>query len=1027
MDRLFDVPIRNKRFRERSAGIYKHLEDVVRTKKFGDIPATSHEVAHHVWDSDGIRSKLPKAVRDELAKMDYEPDKARPDEGFGEFVRKYLTEDAVQKDAPKTYKWFTEDFLPTSRFADAFAQAKSMIDAYRYAGPIARVQSQIDMGTGAMKKLGNILVHPVDSVRAFWRKIILPAFVNRQQALWDAQFAITGTNIKTRESVPIEYQFATQAKVLTMIAGTRARQAALNGMIDWTGVRVGPSLQEGLAPIAKEISTPRGLLDFQSYMYARHAIDVHAQGKNPGIDLQDAKDVVKAFGARLGWEEAAQAVTKWHDGLLDFLMDAGGLSLDAKAKMRAMYPNYTPLLRSFPKQIMSGDGGRRLANLPPGVRGLKGSPRPILPPLESSIVYAERIFALADKIRVGRSLVDAAEQYGGMGRFVEEVPPDLVPHSTKLENVKSQLEKAGIDLGDADLNATITMFENAYRGSSKDNVIVLWRDGKQKMYQVSPEIYKAVVGLDQQFQLPKVLEWVFGKPTKMVRLAATGIRPGFSAITNPLRDTFTSMVQGSGRVRDLWRVPFENVAGVVKDVLGKELANVYESGGGSMSQPLGVDRSFTKEALSEVLSVSPKDKALNWSKHPIESLRELFSFTEKGPRMAEFERTVRRLGWDEGKELTPEQYIEGQFRAANVSTDYREGGWLSMWLNRLVPFFNAKLQGTNRMAQAFREKPTATLLKSITAITIPSIALWWMNKDKEWYKKMSPSEKARYWHVQIPFTETVIRIPKPFEFGFTFGTMVEGSIDSSYQKDPKPVMEAAEQTIKGFVPSAEDILPPTIKVPGETWANWDLFRDRPIVSHGLERLSPRDQYDPSTTELAKGIGDIFNISPAKIDHVISGFTANMGNEALRGAEDAAGWVGIIDPKTRPPNSMSDMPVLGRLFMREDATRTLDDFYKEFGRLSGNRASAKASGKFLSAADEQKWLAMNAATRLLSDIRNQVRTVIANRSATNSEKRARLKKLFNLTEAIALHAMKSNWPPSPRPSIAPESSFTPPPR
>jgi len=975
----FSVPIRTGRFRRRKAGgIFKPDWRIVRTKRFGDIGTSAHEVAHALWHDVDLRKQLKgnKPVLQELRGLDYEPKKRRANEGFSEFVRIYLTTDTSSEVAPETHKWFTEQWLPKSNYVEAFARSRKAVDQWRQQGSLRRVAAQVDKERGRFKN-----VRDIASAANLGRNLrlargwILSRFINRLQPLVDAQAAITGTT--KLDEIPGKYQFATFAKVASMAAGAKARQMVMTGMTDVAGNRLGAGLQEILAPIAAELRDPDSQLAFESYMYARHALDVIAAGKNPGITAADAKVTVKEYGDLPGWEKAADGVTKWHNGLLDYLMSAGGLTSEAKEKMRSLYPHYVPLMRSIQTDNMqagSGAGGRKIADLPQGVKRLKGSGRRIVSPLESSIMYAERIVALADKVRLGNMIVNAAEKYKGMGEIVEPVSPNMIPISAALKSIAGQLDEAGVDLQEADMDAAITIFQNLYRSDAKDNIIILWRGGKRKLYQVAPDVYRSMMAIDEQFQLPKVLDWIVGLPTRAVRLGATGLRPAFSMLTNPMRDVQTAVVQTriKGKRATLPSVAYRSMAAIADDIGGAEIARMFKAGGGEMSQPLAIDRRFSQEALNEVLATTPKSKALNWMDHPVDGLRKLFSVTELGPRLAEYEAILRSMGWKPGQRVTFGQYITAQAAAADVTVDFREGGSLSMKINRGVAFFNAQVQGPNRFVQAMRKRPIATFLKVVANITLPSLALWWFYKDDDWYNDLPVWEKARYWHVKIG--KAIIRVPKPFEAGMIFGSMIAAMAESLYQRDPTALKESAREWIGSIVPPYV----PTAAEPAiEVVANKDFFRNAPIVSKGLENLRPEDQYGPHTSETARKMGKLFGLAPAKIDHLIEGYTGGLGRDVISAGESVMRGIGVLPKKGQAPMMLKDMPVIGRLFVRETTTRVFDDFYNKLAELNMNAASANAGrAEPLSKKDDALRNRMAKASRLLSSQRKVMRELLA---------------------------------------------------
>ena len=986
--KAFGVPIRVGRFRNRASGIYKVDPEVVRTKGYGDIATASHEVAHHLWNTSNIPKVLPLDVKAELRTKDYKPKRASPNEGFAEFMRHLLTKDDATTFAPKAAKWFAESWLPRNPKAlKAVQDSKGKVDAWRKQGYINSIIAQIEKPPSRFDDSAKLFKNP----RAAWNTV-LDTMMDRIGPLRRAQFAIAGT--KNLADIPAQFQFAEAAKALNMTAPAKARAVVLTHMIDFMGNRVGKSLQEHMAPVLDQLRNETTATEFLVFLYARHALDVIAQGKEPGITKESAKFAVDQFSQRPGWTEAADGLTAWHDQLLDYVVAAGGLSQEGKATMRAMYPHYVPLMRVMEDAGVLGGGGKKLADLPNVIHHLKGSGRKIYSPLESSIIYAERLIGLADKIRVGKMLYDASEHYGGTGEFLEEVSPKMLRKTVDLQRIKGDLQKAGVDLSLADMDATITIFENLYRGDRKDNIISLYIDGKPKLFQVSPDIYRAMTGMTNLYQLPPVLEWLLAKPARLKRLTTTGLQPGFSLVTNPLRDVMTSIMQTrTGLVRgSLPAKVYDNILAAFDQFTNDEVAQLWAAGGGELAQPLGLDRIFTRHLLDEMLARTPTEKILNWSKHPVDTMRQLFSLPEAAPRIAEFTRVIKSLGWKPGQPLTIEQWLAGQIAAADVTVDFRQGGTFSMWLNRMVAFHNVSLQDPLQVVRAFKRHPGKTMLSGLLWITIPTLLLWLKNKDEPWYQELSPWERWGYFHIKTP-NGVVIRLPKPFLWGVLFSSIPEAIVDHVYTQNDQTVREMIEQSLRSIAPP---IIPTTAIGTTEVAygkGGWDFFRGRQIESQELQQLPTAERAYQSTTQLARHLGKLFNVSPVKIEHLIQSYAASIPIDAVRTVEQFG------KKKPERPTELADLPVVGRLFLRSTSTGTIDRFYKNMESIDQIAKSRKVAGLNYAIA-RNVGSVMDTKARRLGDIREEVRRVTKDDAMSLSKKTATLLALHNQMLRVA---------------------------
>jgi len=401
-----------------------------------------------------------------------------------------------------------------------------------------------------------------------------------------------------------------------------------------------------------------------------------------------------------------------------------------------------------------------------------------------------------------------------------------------------------------------------------------------------------------------------------------------------------------------------------------------------MAQPLGIDRKFLKETIQELLAQSPKTKAINWIQHPVDSLRSLFSLPESAPRLAECRAALYEMGWRPGQKVTFEQYVKAQLAAANVTVDFREGGTLAMWINQITPFFNAQIQGPHRMASAIRSHPVATISSAILWLTLPTLFLWYRQKDEEWYQNLSPTERYRYWHIRLPGMDVPLRIPKPFEWGHIFGSIPEGAAQSMIDEDPEAISEAMGVALGDASPS---ILPGLIEAPVEIAANKSFYFDRPLVPERLKRLETRDQYNPYTTETAKAIGNLLGVSPIYVEHLAGGWTGDLATGAVRTVESTAGLGGRKTQRVIT-GGLSTLPVVGRLFGSAMYTRQFDDFYNRLEELEQKHASLKLRDKSDPSIVMLKF--MQDRSENLAELRNESRSVLANDKLTDDQKRER---------------------------------------
>lgn len=933
------VPIRiGKVVGKKRVGVFKIQPEVVRLKEANDLATMSHEIAHFI-DKKMLKGFKQEGAqrfykwRSELKELDYDQTKKRSSEGFAEFVRHYLTDNEAQKLAPKFYDYFIKDFLPNNpELQKTIETARTSITQWREQGSLSRVISQIDFDgkktdLSVKEKLTNLKLK------------VQSKFTNQLEPIkYVVDQVLKGQETKLRPSEnPYEIAMSIQKT-----AGAKAREFVMNGAFDFATNKVGKSLKEIVLPVGGNIENAI------AYAYSKHAKSLIERGVNPGISLEDANYVLKNY-AKPEYKSFATEFTNWSNHLLDYLIDAGGLSAEGKVRMREVNPFYIPLKRAFADKGISTPKGKGFVDLPSAIKRIKGSGREVINPLESMIAQTEQIISIADKTRVARALANMTDKYEGIGKWVEKVPAPIEGKLIELEKIKKQIEDVGGDLSKADLESMISIFSQGKNVGGKDNIVSIFRNGKREYFQLDPNLYDAMKGLDNT-TLPWFLDITFGKANRAVRLGATGVRAGFTLITNPIRDAQTFFLQSEHTgIR-----PDKIAKAIIEEFRGKsEYAREFRRAGGEMAQPLGLDRKMMQNTVNEILADNVKSKTLNVVKHPIEALREVLSFPEAGTRLAEFESVMEKYkprieeakskgDLREIKKLQEDATVEASNAANEVTVNFKRAGSYGAILNQIIPFFNPAIQGVSRMGRTIYEHPVRSGLRATALLTAPTMALWMINKDEDWYKNLPDWQKYAFWNFKVG--DNIVRLPKPFEWGYVFAGIPEGVANSIYHNNPEYVGGAIKEAV---LTAAPDVVPALIKPAMENYFNWDMFRERPLVSKGQEGLLPPQQYNSYTSGIAKTLGGILNVSPIKIDHLLSGYSGGLVSDILNGL-----------PKEYKESA--DIPVIGRLFTRGSSVgfggENVKKFYEAYTKVQSigkTISNIKKYGNLIDFSNEDK--------------------------------------------------------------------------
>ena len=122
--------------------------------------------------------------------------------------------------------------------------------------------------------------------------------------------------------------------------------------------------------------------------------------------------------------------------------------------------------------------------------------------------------------------------------------------------------------------------------------------------------------------------------------------------------------------------------------------------------------------------------------NPIDHLREIMQIPESATRTAELKLRAKEMGWKPGQPMSFAQSLQLLLDTKRVTVDFSAGGSVGQAVNQAVPFFNAQIQGTRLTLRTFKNKPKRTVIRGVMGLTSLTLALWWLNKDEDWYTDM---------------------------------------------------------------------------------------------------------------------------------------------------------------------------------------------------------------------------------------------------------------------------------------------------
>ncbi len=580
------------------------------------------------------------------------------------------------------------------------------------------------------------------------------------------------------------------------------------------------------------------------------------------------------------FKKLSQDLSDVTENLMTLMVHFGFVSAKEAAELRRKYPHYVPLHRDFSIDRLlgnagsSGTKGKGVVNVDSPLRALseEGSTRTVLDPITELYKTTNLLIEAGERNKVGQSLAKLA----------------------KLDGAGELLVEAGES-------------PKAVRG-----IFSVWIDGKKKNYQaIVPGLYEAVVGNNNAVSLGAldVITNVLRKGATALRVGATST-PAFM-MWNGIRDTLTASLYSKTGMLPV----IGTLDGFFKR-MDKQLMADFMAQGVPFATFIGSNKDITRMFNKTTKQATRADKAFNIATAPFRLFEHLNEATEQAPRLAEFKRMYDRLlkqGYSEQEAL----FVAGQ-QARDLTVNFSQAGTYGKEVNKYAAFFNAAVQGNYKLvaalgsdamraakifndirkgrtqpmnavekvisdvktgkitfAEAVKKAPLGTTAWALTSITLPSLVLWSINHDKDWYRDLPYHEKMTNWFLEIA-DGIILRFPKPELPGYMFGSIPERIMDKAMDEDPQAVLNS---TMGMFLfDSVMTSGMPTAILPILEWkTNWSFFRDRPIVDAKHKDDLPEDQYNIYTSEMAKYAGQTLGWSPMKIDNAFRDVTGSLGS------------------------------------------------------------------------------------------------------------------------------------------------------
>ena len=351
-------------------------------------------------------------------------------------------------------------------------------------------------------------------------------------------------------------------------------------------------------------------------------------------------------------------------------------------------------------------------------------------------------------------------------------------------------------------------------------------------------------------------------------------------------------------------------------------------------------------------------------------------------------------------------------------------------LRHMIPFFSAALTSLDTVYRAAtgyglnaEEKKAAQTLfaKRAAMMTMLSLVYAMMMQDDEDYKKLPDNVKDNNWLLPSPVGDerSFLKVPIPFEVGFLFKTIPEISV--RYLADNSTGKEVLASFLGGVqrnLPGEGIPLPQAIRPGLEAVTNYSFFTGRSIEGMSDQGL-PVAARGPNASEFAKTLSsfglDKVNLSPAKIDHLIQGYTAELG---AFGANMASGAINIATGKEPPDKNLEQQSFFKSFLTNPNTSKAATDYYD----LSHNAQEAvnyvnrlKKEGRieeakeYMSDEEHKKLVAAAPAYRRIGEqmakVRAEINRIKADPNRTGMAKQEEINRLQAVYDRVARQGYK----------------------
>lgn len=617
--------------------------------------------------------------------------------------------------------------------------------------------------------------------------------------------------------------------------------------------------------------------DLFNYMVSFRTLELGARGMHnatgigQGIesDTQKAKeyltDIMKSPEKVAVLEESADRYREYADALLRYMVEKGRLAKDVYKKIKEKNLFYVALHRVMETapgtemELFERSTSGELGNKITPVKAIKGSTRMIDDIMVNLMNATMNAVKEADRNNAVLQLTNLIQPVRGMHEGDIQM----------LSQIGNRVETQKVPVTE---NGRTYMKEIPPKG---DRFIEVFRDGKSEYWEFQEDIMRALKNMDRI----EPLHWTVTALAKMLRTSVIYSPPFI--IRNVMRDMqnrwIVSETAGQETAERHKGATYEEIEREMREQ-GASFAGYYRS---------KEDYRASMRAILKKLGKKDDSVILQTSKDILGFIQNLSEKSEKITRQAEYKSAYADISkkHPEWSEASKRQYAA--FKSRDLM-DFARAGYIMKWINQVVPFSNAAVQGlskTIRNATRSKEDAGKMIAKWAAIIMLPRMIVralnysLWGEEGEEEYDQMPAYLRDMFLNIKIA-PNFWIRLPQPYEFA-VLGGAVERMFNFIITGDEKEFEGLGGSLARTLLPLDEEVLLGPYRGVVQAIFNKDLFKNREIVPFYEKDLAldhPKRRTERAS-RLAQLLQPMTQIDARKIDFLMRAHAGFYGDLA----------------------------------------------------------------------------------------------------------------------------------------------------